>query len=76
MPRFFFDRYEDGQFFQDEEGVDEADVRLAEMEAARAAFDLAEECLQEGITSVKINLRDDEELILSLEVTSNLERRG
>lgn len=74
MPRYYFDRYEDGQLSKDGEGVDMSGTASAEIEATRAAFDVAKEGFCQGIRSVKIAVRDEDRHILSLEIRARLER--
>ncbi len=75
MPRFYFDVREGSHLIADDEGVAFASLELAERAAARAAADIARDCLPLGeCCTVAVEVRDEDgERMLTVTVTMEIE---
>ncbi|MEN3351328.1 MAG: hypothetical protein V7632_4963 [Bradyrhizobium sp.] len=72
MPKFFFDLHESGGVFRDEDGVELADARAAEIQARRTACDVTKDSFEQGDTTVKVLVRDERRALLAVEVSAKV----
>jgi hypothetical protein len=75
MPRYYFDIRDDNDTFVDHEGMELADLKTAQVEAAQSLADLAEELLPTAARRMlAVEVRSDEGPVLSASITYELTR--
>ena len=72
MPKFFFDLHESGRVLRDEDGIELADERSAELQARRTACDVTKDSFEQGDTTVKVLVRDEQGAVLAVEVSAKV----
>ncbi|MHC2334407.1 DUF6894 family protein [Bradyrhizobium sp. USDA 4454] len=72
MARFFFDLQEDGSVLLDDDGVELADARQAELKAWQTACDIAKESAGQRSRSVRLLVRDEHTRILTVELNATV----
>ena len=72
VTRFFFDLQEDGSVLRDDDGMDLADARQAELKAWQTACDIAKDSAGQRSRSVKVNVRDEHARILTIELNATV----
>ena len=72
MPKFFLDLHESGRILRDEDGIDLADQRSAELQARRTACDVTKDSFEQGDTTVKVLVRNEQGAVLAVEVSARI----